>query len=76
MEMKIATDRLLELLMQDHGRFVEASLNDGIFNATHFLRFGGRKVFDTGIDSVTVSWKKSDFLFHYSQAKWKIDQIV
>lgn len=70
----IPTTDLVKLLHKN--KFVEASLNDGIFNATHFIRFGGRKIFDTGIDSQEVSWKEVEFLSFYEKSFWKIDQIL
>jgi len=71
---KIKTTPLVALLRK--GRVIEASLNNGIFNATHFLRFGGRKIFDYGIDSSAMSWKPQEFVDFYSRAVWRIDQIV
>lgn len=70
----IPTAELIELLLRN--KFVEASLNDGIFNATHFIRFGGRKIFDTGIDSQEISWSINDFVSYYENTYWKIDQII
>lgn len=66
----------MELLLSKRNHTIEACLNDGTFNATHFLRFGGRKVFDFGIDSVEVLWDIESFLAFYSQAYWRVDQIV
>lgn len=70
----IPTTELVKLLCNN--KFVEASLNDGIFNATHFIRFGGRKIFDTGIDSQEISWSINDFVSYYENTFWKIDQII
>ncbi len=70
----IQTTELVKLLY--YNKFIEASLNDGIFNATHFIRFGGRKIFDTGIDSREVSWNEAEFVSFYEKSFWKIDQIL
>lgn len=70
----ISTAELFNLLLKN--KIVEASLNDGILNATHFIRFGGRKIFDMGIDSKEISWKKFEFLRYYENTYWKIDQII
>jgi len=73
---KISTRNMVGILSARRTRWLEASLNNGTFNATHFLRFGGRKIFDCGIDSEEVSWDIESFLAFYSQAYWRIDQIV
>lgn len=73
---KIHTLELLDLLRSEANHTIEASLNNGRFNATHFLRFGVRKLFDCGIDSAEVSWNVKDFLAFYSKASWRVDQIV
>lgn len=70
----IPTKEMVKLLHTN--RYVEASLNNGMFNATHLVRFGGRKIFDIGIDSQEVSWKVEEFVSFYEMSFWKIDQIV
>ena len=75
-ENKIHTKQLLALVMERRNRVVEASLNDGTFNVTHFLRFGGRRIFDCGIDITIVAWKHEEVTTFYSWAFWQIDQIV
>lgn len=74
MEYKIDTKELIKLVKES--KYVEASLNNGLFNATHLISFGGRKLFDTGVDSQEVSWFEKEFLSFYIYAKWKIDQII
>lgn len=64
------------MLVNRRGCIIEASLNNGIFNATHFLRWGGRKIFDCGIDSRDISWSLEDFRTFYENAHWRIDQVV
>lgn len=76
MDNKVYISSIDLLTLVKNSNYVEASLNDGIFNATHLIRFGGRKFFDTGIDSKEVSWKENDFLNFYTLANWKIDQII
>jgi len=73
---KVNTKELLEIMINLQNHTIEASLNNGTFNATHFLRFGGRKVYDCGIDSADISWNIDEFLRHYPQAFWKIEQIA
>lgn len=73
---KISTSRLIKLVTANIDRVFEVSLNDGIFNATHFLSFGGRKLYDTGIDSQEMTWLPDEFVSFYRDAFWKIDQIV
>ncbi|MBN1218530.1 MAG: hypothetical protein JXM69_06370 [Anaerolineae bacterium] len=73
---KIPTSQLVEFLIQHKGKFVEASMSNGIFKATHILRFGGRKIFDTGIDSQEVTWTPQEFIDFYPKAYWMIEQVV
>ena len=73
---KVSTFELLSFLLGDTTKTIEASLSSGRFSATHFLRFGGRKLFDCGIDSAEVSWDIKDFMAFYSGAYWKLDQVV
>ena len=73
---KIPTCELIELMIANKNKFFEISLNNGIFNATHFVRFGGRKLYDTGIDSIEVKWNPDEFQKFYSKAKWVINQVV
>ncbi len=62
---KIHTIELIDLLFSNPNHTIEASLNDGRFNATHFFILGRRKLFDCGIDSATVSWNIQEFLTFY-----------
>ena len=71
---RVTSDLLLLIVKKN--KYVEASLNNGIFNATHFIRFGGRKYFVTGIDSKEKSWKETEFIEYYNNVIWKIDQII
>ncbi len=73
---KLSTKELMATLITNRDRVIEASLNDGVFNATHVLRYGGRKIFDCGIDSEVISWRPKDFLDFYPSAFWLIDQVV
>ena len=46
------------------------------FRATHMLVFGGKKIFDTGIDSQETKWSPEEFVEFYPKAYWLIEQIV
>ncbi len=76
MKKKISTNNLINNLILNKHTCYEVSLNNGIFNATHFLRFGGKKIHDIGIDSKLCVWNKEEFSKMYPKAKWLIDQIV
>jgi hypothetical protein len=74
--MRVTTTKLIQLLTWLPKHTIEASLNYGATNMTHFLEFGGRKIFDIGIDSAEVSSDPEEFLAFYAEAYWRIDQIV
>lgn len=74
--MKVQTPELLALLVANKGRVIEASLTNGYFNFTHFMDFGGRVIYDMGIDSEEVSRRPHEFLERYQNEWWRIDQIV
>lgn len=67
---------MVEKMISNKGRHFEAGMDNGFFCATHFLCFGGRKIYDTGIDSQDIIWKPQEFVDFYRFAYWKIDQIV
>lgn len=73
---KIRTVELIEQLRRLQGHFVEASISDGLINATHILRFGGRKIFDIGVDSRESTWKPDEFAALYPRAFWEVEQII
>jgi len=51
-------------------------LGNGFAKATHLIYWGGRKLFDTGIDSEEIKWKEEEFQENYSKSFWEIEQIV
>jgi len=73
---KISSQQLVELLKKNKGRFIEASMSDGHFKATHMLVFGGRKIYDTGIDSQETKWSPQEFIDFYPMSHWLIERIV
>jgi len=72
---KLTTVKLVSILFDRKTRWIEASLNDGTFNATHMLQSYGYQVMDCGIDSRDVRWRIEDFTAFYKDARWRIDQI-
>jgi len=73
---KIPTSTLINLLKKNKGKIFEISLSNQFFKATHFIYFGGKKLFDTGIDSQEITWTPDEFLKFYSKAYWSIEQVV
>lgn len=73
---KIPTKTIVELLTTNKEKVFEISMSTACFKATHIVYFGGRKIFDMGIDSQTVAWKPNEFLGFYPQAYWKIEQVI
>lgn len=73
---KISTQQLIALQKKHKNSYFEVSLSNKYFRATHFMTFGGKKIYDTGIDSKDVKWTPNEFLEFYPRAFWKIDQII
>ncbi len=72
---KFTTAELVSLLLDGNTRWLEVSLNDGVFNATHLILPRKNKLIDCGIDSRDVTWDPNDFIKFYKYAYWKVDQI-
>ena len=70
------TAELVELLVKNKRIWIEACLNTRVFRCCHMMVFGGRKIFDIGIDSQEVTWKPDEFVKFYDKAYWEIEQIV
>ncbi|MBN1213396.1 MAG: hypothetical protein JXA92_12550 [candidate division Zixibacteria bacterium] len=66
----------MDLITYRKGSVLEISMNTAYFKATHIVYFGGRKIFDMGIDSQTVTWTPKEFIAFYSQAYWSVDQVI
>lgn len=45
---KMPTKDLVEKIVANKGKYFEAGMDNGLFCATRFLCFGGRKIYDTG----------------------------
>ncbi len=73
---KLSTNEIIKLVTKNKNNVYEISLNNGIFNATHFLSYGGKKIYDTGIDSKVTKWFPNEFISFYPRAFWIIDQII
>ena len=73
---RVSSLQLANLLIQNKGKYIEASMCSACFRATHMLTFGGRKIFDTGIDSQEITWYPKEFVEFYPNAFWVIEQIV
>jgi AAA15 family ATPase/GTPase len=73
---KVSTFELVSLLLTGTTTTVEASLNNGKFNATHFIHLHKRRIIDCGIDSRDVIWTIKNFISYYRNAYWKLDQIL
>ena len=72
----LTTRQLLDFLNGNH-HLIEASLllNFG-GRATHFISRHQAIICDEGIDDELVRWQPADFLAHYHDASWSIQQII
>jgi len=73
---KLSTIEIIDFITDHKGTVLEISMNKDCFRATHIVYFGGRRIFDMGIDSQTVSWSPKEFIDFYSQAYWTIEQVT
>jgi hypothetical protein len=73
----LTTKQLLNLANINQYKIIEASLLLG-FNskATHFFSLKKSLLFDEGIDGQITKWRKDEFILHYKNATWILDQIV
>ncbi len=74
--MSISTHELVTKLKQNKGKMFEVVIKHGAFRFTHFIYFGGKFLYDTGIDSQEIKWKPQDFSDYYNSTFWHIDQVV
>lgn len=74
--MKIHTLDLVDLLKLNKKKQIEVSIKNHFLSATHFLSFGGKKIYDVGIDSKQSIWEIKEFIEHYKNTYWNIDQIL
>ncbi|OAM34926.1 hypothetical protein A7P98_08260 [Eikenella sp. NML080894] len=72
----IHTQALLELLNNPVLAICEASIRKGHARATHFLMRQGDTVIDEGIDGEETKWEAADFLNHYQQTWWTVEQKI
>lgn len=72
---KLSTAVVISLILDGKTKWIEVSLNNGVFNATHLLFNGKHRLIDVGTDSSEVRWKPRDFLNFYRDARWKVDQM-
>lgn len=73
---KLSTIELINSLKINRGNVFEVSINNGFFKATHLIYWGGKILYDTGIDSIEVKWKIEEFLENYFYSYWEIEQVV
>jgi hypothetical protein len=77
MEMNlIRTEELIKQVTSNPRKWVEARLRLGSISATHFLIFSNKQLFDEGIDGEERQVSIDDFIKHYRDSFWQIDNIV
>jgi len=70
------TKELIDKLKMNSRKIFEAAMDNSSFRVTHFIEYSNGKIYDVGIDSKEVIRRKKDFIRHYLNAFWVIDQIV
>ena len=61
----VFTNELVSEIKNNTGKMFEVAIVKHGFRATHFIYFGGKLLYDTGIDSKEVMWKPNDFIDYY-----------
>lgn len=73
----LTATELLSLAFLNQQKWIEAALLLS-FNgkATHFISAKKTLILDEGIDGELIKWEKENFIEHYKNSQWIIDQIV
>lgn len=72
----IRTKELIEIIITNSNKFIEARLCFANISITHFLLFTNNKLYDEGIDGEERVVSINDFVDYYQNLYWKIDNIV
>ena len=72
---KISTKELIELLKKESTAMIEASLNNGLFNSTHYIYWDDELIHDEGCDDEEYSCTEEQWLNYYPNALWIVNQI-
>ncbi|MCX6350833.1 MAG: hypothetical protein NTX03_03115 [Bacteroidetes bacterium] len=67
---------MIKIVTTNSNKFVEARLRFKNIAATHFLIFVNNKLFDEGIDGEEREVSIDDFVNHYENCYWQIDNLV
>lgn len=72
----IRTNELIEKIISNPNKWIEARLRFGKISATHFLLFVNNKLYDEGIDGKESEVSTTEFINRYKNCYWQIDNIV
>ena len=72
----LTTNQLLDLVYKTKGIIETALLLNFGGKATHFISANQSLIFDEGIDDEFVKWQPSEFIAHYKNSVWTIEQII
>ncbi len=72
----IRTNELIETVISNSNKWIEAKLRFGHISATHFLLFANNKLHDEGIDGEMKEVSINEFINHYKNSYWQIDNVV
>jgi hypothetical protein len=70
------TSELINTILQNQNKFVEARLLLKGGYSTHFFYYNGVKLFDEGLDGEVVKSSLQKFGDFYENCFWKVDLIV
>lgn len=73
----LTATELLHLAFLNQQKWIEAELLLN-FNgkATHFLLAKKSSLLDEGVDGELTKWEKDDFISHYKNSQWIINQVA
>lgn len=72
----IKTKELIETVVSNSNKWIEARLRFNNISATHFLLFAGNKLYDEGIDGEEREVDINEFINRYQNSYWQLDNIV
>lgn len=72
----LKTNQLIKLIKKNPSRVIEANIQYGALNATHFIIYKDNEIIDEDIDGVETTWLIDEFINEYSSNYWFVDYLL